>query len=58
MNTLLCPACGEQCTTMPSNPEGMWFEGDEGVCQCGAKLHVVVDDVLGLASLEIDEEEK
>ena len=55
---LTCPACGEPCTNIPSCQEAhaecqaevaddldhSWCEDRRGVCGCGARLHVDVDD--------------
>jgi len=56
MSLLYCPRCGDECQTMPSGPEGTWFEGECGTCQCGAKLVVDVDSSAETAYL-VDEEE-
>ena len=62
-----CPACGEPCIAIPSCQKAhrdcmaecpryldhTWCEDRTGVCQCGAKLHVDVDDEH--AHLEEDE---
>jgi hypothetical protein len=57
--TLLdCPNCGEPCAEIPScqeahaecvadtdrNKHPVWCEDRTGICGCGAKLHVGVDD--------------
>jgi hypothetical protein len=66
---LNCPACGEPCTNIPSCQEAhaecqaevaddldhSWCEDRRGVCGCGARLHVDVDD--GRAWLDEDEDE-
>lgn len=63
-----CPACGEPCTaiqscqvahfhcsaTHPRYLDHTWREDRTGVCACGAKLHVDVDD--DRAHLEEDDE--
>lgn len=44
-----CPACGEPCRTMrpfpreAAYPHPWWQDGDEGTCQCGARLIVRAD---------------
>ena len=63
-----CPACGEPCAEIPPCEGGghlgcqaespvtpSWCEERAGVCACGARLHVVVDD--GRAWLEEEEED-
>lgn len=65
-----CPACGEPCTEIPpcdvahrdcvaeapSDLDYMWCEDRRGVCQCGAAVHVGVDDSLGHAYLVEDDD--
>lgn len=55
---LNCPACGEPCTEIPSCQSAhldctaevdrhlthSWCEDRRGVCGCGARLYVDVDD--------------
>jgi hypothetical protein len=65
-----CPACGDECEQIPcceeahpecnaDLPDGLtrsWCEDRRGVCSCGARLYVSVDD--GWASLEEEEGEE
>lgn len=52
---LMCPVCGTDCVTMPANAEGMWWDGNCGVCQCGANLCVYVDDGVGVGMASLCE---
>ena len=46
---LECPVCGDECQAFPAHeptvdfPEPHWFDDDDGVCQCGAKLKISAD---------------
>lgn len=73
MNFLDCPDCGEPCETIPpcngGHPEcqaevprsclhRFWCDDRAGVCQCGARLYVEVDDDRAyLVALDEDEDE-
>jgi hypothetical protein len=58
MDYLECPECGEQCTSIPCGPDGLWTEGETGQCDCGLPLTVYIDgNEAFLSPMEDDEDD-